>query len=326
MTLVPTTTARVLLSFNAEQDRFLPEGPRNVIVDARPALAWVNIQTSTDATSGDIHLRFWDNGDRCVLPQPARPGFLLPTDVPNTVVVGREKELGVLNLSTGDWQALATIPDANPRTIINDGEVTPDGQAIVFGTKDVRFADTIAHLYLFTFKDRQLTTLKSGQTCSNGKVFVQEDDGLILYDIDTPDRQVMRYRLNVASRQLLPERVAVDLKEIDGFPDGMVGCADDSVIIAMYHPTSAGPGRAHRFSLRTGTRLEEWLLPGSPRVTCPLLVRGENGVQVIFTTATEGMPTALREQCLDAGNLFIAETSLKSVPPEAVIGLSSSGL
>ena len=89
--------------------------------------------------------------------------------------------------------ALATIPDANPRTIINDGEVVPGGRAVVFGTKDVRFADPIAHLYLFTLDDR-LTTLADGQLCSNGKVFARDRR---LYDIDTPRRNVIRYRLDL---------------------------------------------------------------------------------------------------------------------------------
>ena len=92
------------------------------------------------------------------------------------------------------------------------------------------------------------------------------------------------------------------------------GCGDDTVLIAMYHPTSASPGHAYRFSLETGTRIEEWTLPGSPRVTCPLLIEREGKVQVIFTTATEGMSRELRELCPDAGNLFIAETNLKSIP------------
>jgi sugar lactone lactonase YvrE len=312
----------VLFSFDSERDRFLPEGPRNVLVDGQSALAWVNIQTTADATSGDIHLRFWDSGEQRVLPQSARPGFLLPTDVPNVVVVGREKEVGTLNLSTGEWQTLGTIPDEHPRTIINDGEVVLGGEAIVFGTKDVRFEEKIAELYLFTLKDRQVSVLKSGQTCSNGKVVAEEVDRLILYDIDTPDRQVMRYRLDLANRKVIPDRVAVDLTQIDGFPDGMVGCGDDTVIIAMYHPTSSGPGLAHRFSLRTGARIEEWQLPNSPRVTCPLLVQQGSGVNVIFTTATEGMPAELREKCPYAGNLFIANTSLTNAPPEVLVRLA----
>ena len=52
MTRVPATEARALVDFDDERDRFLPEGPRDVAVGARPALAWVNIQTSAEAAGG----------------------------------------------------------------------------------------------------------------------------------------------------------------------------------------------------------------------------------------------------------------------------------
>ena len=78
----------------------------------------------------------------------------------------------------------------------------PGGRAVVFGTKDVRFADPIAHLYLYTLDDNRLTVLADGQICSNGKVFAADDGGLILYDIDTPRKVVARYRLDVAARTL----------------------------------------------------------------------------------------------------------------------------
>src|SRR5262249_1693240 len=152
---------------------------------------------------------------------PARPGFLRPTDRPGVIFVGREKDLGTLDLATGEWQTLATIPDANPRTIINDGTVVPGGDAVVFGTKDLRFAARTAHLSLFTLADRHVTVLAAAQTCSNGKVFARNGDGLILYDIDTPRRVVSRYRFDVRRRTAMADGVAIDLRSIEGFPDGM---------------------------------------------------------------------------------------------------------
>ena len=152
-------TASILFAPPTEADRFLPESPHAVTVACRPALAWVNIQTAEQARVGAVHLWFWDTGEHRVLPQPARPGFIALTDQPGVVLVGREKELGVLDLQTGDWTRLAAIPDDNPRTIINDGAVVPGGSAVVFGTKDVRFKDPIANLYLFTVADRRVSVL-----------------------------------------------------------------------------------------------------------------------------------------------------------------------
>jgi sugar lactone lactonase YvrE len=314
-------SARVLFTPPAEVDRFLPESPHAVTVSGRPALAWVNIQTDSDATSGAVHLRFWDTGEHRVLPQPARPGFIALTDRPGVVLVGREKELGTLDLATGSWRNLATIPDENPRTIINEGAVVPGGSAVVFGTKDTQFKDPIAALYLLTIADRRVSVLASGHVCSNGKVFVHQGLGLTLYDIDTPRRVVTRYRLDLDRRSLTEMGVAVDLRAVDGFPDGMVDAGAGTAIIAMYNPAAALDGRAYRYDLGTGERVGEWLIPGSPRVTCPLLVDKDGGVQLVLTTAVEGMPAEQRRDCPHAGELFIADTALATTPVPQVVQL-----
>jgi sugar lactone lactonase YvrE len=317
-----SAVATVLHAQRSEADRFLPEGPREITLDDRAALAWVNIQTAPDATAGDLHIRFWD-GEHRTYAQPRRPGFLFPTDRADTLFIGREKEVGVLNLVNNAFTPLGAIDDADPRTIINDGEILPGGRAIVFGTKDVRFADPIAHLYLFTVDDRRLTVLADSQTCSNGKVFSRDNDGLILFDIDTPRKNVVRYRLDVAGRRLSDQREVLNVREQPGFPDGMVAADPDSFIIAFYNPEPATHGRAVRFELHSGHAAEEWTTPGSPRVTCPLLVERNGRVHLVLTTATEGMPAAMRQSCPNAGNLFWAETSIASLPPSEFVRLGN---
>src|SRR5437879_5354287 len=150
---IPSHEARVFVRFEDDQDGFLPEGPRSITLGGREALVWVNIQTAPDATRGAIHARFWDDAEEGVWNLPKRPGFVLPTNSPGIVFIGMEKQLGTLNLETNEFRPLATIPDANPRTIINDGEPLPGGKGIVFGTKDVKLLDPTANLYLFALTD-----------------------------------------------------------------------------------------------------------------------------------------------------------------------------
>jgi sugar lactone lactonase YvrE len=316
-----STAARVLFSPPAEDDRYLPEGPKDVVVAGRPALAWVNIQTGPESKAGAVHLRFWDAGERRAVPLTGRPGFMALTEQPGVVLVGRDKELGTLDLATGDWTDLATIPDDNPRTMINDGAAVPGGTAVVFGTKDVQFHDPIAQLYLFTIADRQVTVLADRQTCSNGKVFARDARGLVLYDIDTPRRVVTLYWLDLDRRHLTDGGVAVDLRAVDGFPDGMADCGDGTAVIAMYDPGPGRDGRAYHYDLRTGERLGEWIVPGSPRVTCPLLVERDGAVKLVLTTAVEGMPGDRRGERPHAGDLFIADTGFERVPPPVRVKL-----
>jgi len=319
------STARVFFAPPTEADRFLPESPQAVAVSGRPALAWVNIQTAEQSRSGAVHLRFWDTSEHRVLKQPARPAFISLTDRPGVVLVGREKELGLLNLETGGWTHLAAIPDDNPRTIINDGAVVPGGSAVVFGTKDIQFRDPIAALYLLTVADRRVTELAGRHVCSNGKVFERDSGGLILYDIDTPRRVVRRYRLDLDRRSVADEGIAVDLRAVDGFPDGMVDAGDHTVVIAIYNPGRVRDGRAYHYDLGSGQRLGEWVVPGSPRVTCPLLVEQGGKIQLVLTTAVEGMPDDQRHECPHAGELFIADAGIKELPPSAAIKLSGDG-
>lgn len=324
MGAVPTTEARVLVAPPTEPQRFLPEGPRVVVFRGRRALAWVNIQTAPDSTRGELHVWFPDTADHQVIPVPGRPGFLLPTDRPDTLLLGLTKEVGLFHVPTGDWEQLAAIPDDSPRTIINDGEALPDGRAVVFGTKDVQFADPIGHLYLLTLDDRKLSVLAGGQTCSNGKVFAEDGSELVLYDIDTPRRMVVRYRLDRQFRTLEDQGVAVDLRAVDGFPDGMADCGDGTVVVAFYDPDPRPAGRAGRYRLGSGELVEEWTTPGSPRVTCPLLVE-QDGVKLILTTAVEGMPPEMRAKCPNAGCLFIADTTQTTVPVAEVMRVGEPG-
>ena len=73
-------------------------------------------------------------------------------------------------------------------------------------------------------------------------------------------------------------------------------------------------GRAYRYDLRCGDRLGEWRIPGSPRATCPLLVEQGGRVRLVLTTAVEGMPDDQRRDCPRAGDLFIADTDLSTIP------------
>lgn len=317
---VPKTEARVWVTPDREKDKFLLEGPREVVIDGRPAVSWVNIQTAPDANHGYIHTRFWDTGElrrRWM----GRPGFVLPVASGDFALVGCEKRIKYVHLLAGEDRLLTTVPDENPRTIINDAEIVPGGRAVVFGTKDTQFKEPIAHLYLYTVADNRVTVLADKQLCSNGKVFACDADGLILYDIDTPTRVVTRYRLDVDQRTARADGVAIDLRGEPGFPDGMCDCGDGTVIVAFYDPDPLPAGRAARFRLGTSELIEEWATPGSPRVTCPLLVKRPDGVKLILTTATEGMPADQRERSRNAGCVFIADTRFTTIPTAEVLRL-----
>jgi sugar lactone lactonase YvrE len=292
-------------------DAYLPEGPREVTVGGRPAIAWVNIQTGPDTTTGTVNLYFWQSGERRTLVQPGRPGFLLPTNRPNVVAMGMDNRLGFLDLATNTFEAVAEVPDPHPRTIINDGEIVPGGEAIVFGMKDTAFRDPVAGLYLWTIRDQAVTLLKEGMTCSNGKVITLDGTGYHLFDIDSPKKRVDRYKLDLHERSVKRVGTAVSLSDRIDVPDGMCAAGADEVIVAFYNPARGGDGEAVRFDVRTGKPVGKWKVPGSPRVTCPLMLVRQDGIKLLLTTATEGMPEKYQADSPNAGAMFIADTGLR---------------
>lgn len=309
------TVGEVWFRPTTADDGYLPEGPRAF----GDGVGWVNIQAGGDTDFGHLHTLSWEGSLHRRYELPARPGFWLPTSRTGVVLAGCDKVVGQFDTTSKEWTPLAAIPDTHPRTIINDAEIVPGGRAVVFGTKDVNFADPLAHLYLFTPSDNTITVLAGGQTCSNGKVFA--DGGRTLYDIDTPRKVVTRYRLDLATRSIREDGTALDLRHRDDFPDGMCDAGDGTVIIAFYNPNFAGYGRGVRYRLDTGEVLHEWHTPGSPRVTCPLLVRRPDGVKLILTTAVEGMPADQLADCPNAGCLFVADAVGCHPPLDEVVVL-----
>jgi sugar lactone lactonase YvrE len=80
----------------------------------------------------------------------------------------------------------------------------------------------------------------------------------------------------------------------------------ESVIVAFYNPAHTPDGLAQQIRLRDGEVLFEWVLPGSPRVTCPEFIELEGVPHLLFTTAVEGMSDETRRIAPDAGTMFVA--------------------
>lgn len=296
-----------------EPDRYLPEGPRHIALGGRDAVFWANIQDGPDALEGSLFAYYFDTGEVHRWRPPGRPGFALPAITPGVVLLGMDHAIGTFDLLSSTWTPLATIPDPNPRTMINDAEVTPGG-GVIFGTKDRQFRDPIAALYYFDPLEHRIIELRGGQTCSNGKVFRETPDGgWRLWDIDTPTKAVAAYDWFEHEPRLEPAETVVDLTAEDAFPDGMCDAGDGGLIIGFYNPHRGGTGCAKRYS-NAGEFIEEWETAGSPRVTCPRLMAG----RLILTTATEGMEPEKRATSPNAGCLFAAETTLPAPPQRAV--------
>lgn len=291
--------------------RFLPEGP---IWRGGSTLSWVGIQHGATAETGSLNVFDLTTRRNISLDLPGRPGFAFPTTNPDEYLIGCERHVGVVNRVTGEFRAVSPVVDsAVTGTIINDGTPVPGG--IVFGCKDLKFAERKAGLYLWRYADRQLIQLRADQTCSNGKEVARWRGRDVLLDIDTPTKLVVAYELDVAAGTLSAPETVLDLRSLEAFPDGMVLSPDgQSAIISFYDPRDVPAGETRQYSLETGEWECVWRTPGSPRVTCPALVEWGGAVRLIVTTAVEHMTPEEEARHPQAGSLFIADTPFRSLP------------
>ena len=284
---------------------YLPEGPCQY---GPGHMSWVAIQHGGDSKEGSINVLDLASGENRHYVLPGRPGFAFPTANPSVFLTGFERKVGFFDVESASWVGtFGEVEGEEEGTIINDGTVC--GNGVLFGTKDVAFTDPKAGLYLWLPGMNAATHLRGGQTCSNGKVILSREGGSFLLDIDTPTRVVVEYPFDLENQRLGNPQVVVDLQEVDAYPDGMVITPDQqSVIIAMYNPNDVESGEARQHSLANGELEAVWKVPGSPRVTCPLLAEVAGEVLLFLTTAVEHMSAEEQARHPNAGCLFQAAT------------------
>ena len=291
--------------------RFLPEGPYS-LHDGR--LSWVGIQHGAESVTGSINVLDLQRGTNESFLLPGRPGFAFPTDQPGVFVAGVERTVGVFDTRSGTWNPFIDGVDPNvENTIINDAVVFEGN--LIFGLKELEFQTKKAGLYLWRRRDQRLIQLRNDQICSNGKAVVRNSDGtLTLFDIDSPSKQITRSRLDIETGSVSDCTVVVDLTAEDIFPDGMILTPDhQGLIVALYDPGDPAAGVARQYNISNGALEQIWTCPGSPRVTCPQLMRHLGRVRLVLTTAVEHMPAEQQARHPNAGCLFVGDTEFSDI-------------
>ncbi|MCC6537148.1 MAG: SMP-30/gluconolactonase/LRE family protein [Bryobacterales bacterium] len=307
---IPRFTAQPFFDPRDESLRFLPEGPRVLRHQPRPSLGWVAIQHGADATVGSLNVLDLATRTNVNHSLPGRPGFFAETTRPGVLLVGLERRLVLYDLATRRLEETGAAIPEHPRVIINDGLAVEGG--VIFGAKHLEFNQPIAGLDFYDARRREVVELRAGQTCSNGKMLT----GATLIDIDSSPRTITRYELAPDLRAVLSHSLIVPPAALPAFPDGLRPTPDGrGFVVAFYNPQAVPDGLAWQLDATTGDVLGEWILPGSPRVTCPEFVEWEGSVKLIFTTALEGMADDIRRQAPGAGQLYMAETPFSSLPP-----------
>jgi sugar lactone lactonase YvrE len=265
---VPYRGRQVAFKAVHEAQATLGEGP--IWHGPTNTLFWVDIE------AGRLHAYRAASGDHEAWELGSRVGTVVPTPDGQGAVVALETGLHCLHLPSGGLSLLADPVHAPGDIRYNDGKCAPDGRLWV-GSMALDQRPHAAKLYCVQ-PDGRAEAMLDSVTISNGLAWTAAGD--TLYYIDTPTQQVKAFPY--AEGRIGPARVAVQVPDSLGYPDGMAIDAEGMLWIGMW-----GGWSVTRWDPRTGTLLDRIALP-VPNVTA-CAFGGPNLETMYITTARAGM-------------------------------------
>ena len=234
--------------------------------------------------------RNWKFSDRLTVVLEGQNGKL---------ILGIGRKLARFDLETEELEWLCRVEESLDLHRFNDGKVDEKGR-IWIGTLSTKFTDGAGSLYRI---DQSLEPKKmlSDLTISNGLAWAE--DQTTFYFIDTPTRQIREFDFNSDAGTIAFRRVAVEVPEELGFPDGM--CIDREGMLWVGHYGGFG---VYRWDPSTGELLDKITLPVSNVTSC--CFGGENLDTLLITTAQENLSPEQLEQYPQSGDVFLVKVNV----------------
>jgi len=291
-----SSNADVLFQANA----ILAEGP---IWDERlSCLYWVDIRRcriSRFALATGRQTGVWIT--------PSRVGCIGLTQDAGQLIVGAGAEIAMLDLVTGEWSSLTSLPIATPRHRINDGRVDARGRFWV-GTMidDIHQPDRFIGGALFRV-DPDGTVTQALADCELPNGIGWSPDGKTMYFNDTTTAATWSFDFDVATGTLENRRKLYDHSGGAGFPDGLSVDATGAVWTAQWD------GWNIRRISPEGMLIAEYPMPVRRPTSTSFF--GSALDRIVVTSATVDFASEDFRESPDAGSLFV-------LPAPGVAGLS----
>lgn len=272
----------------------LGEGPSWDAINNR--LLWVDIEGL------QLHIHYPDNGHNEVYNVGERIGAVVPY-LEDEVIVALYTGFHKYQLSTRTLTFISNPEEHLPNNRFNDGKCDPEGRFWA-GTMSLDGSMATGFLYCLDH-DLTVRTVLEGVSTSNGLGW--SVDGAHMYYIDTPTRQVDILDYNQDTGSVSNRRVAFQLPEGAGYPDGMTIDVEGMVWIAEWDG-----GRVGRWNPHTGELLNEIPIPAGHITSC--VFGGEFLDELYITTARTGLSRELLESNPLSGALFRIKPGVKGQP------------
>lgn len=223
---------------------------------------------------------------------PSLIGTVVPYNE-NEAVVALVDGIYKVNLQTEELNLLSDVEANKPENRFNDGKCDPNGNFWV-GSMYFEQSKPNASVYKISEKGETVKMIDS-VTISNGIVWTK--DSKTMYYIDTPTSHIMAYDFDPQTSTISNGRIAINVNEEDGFPDGMTIDENDMLWVGMWN----GDAIAH-FNPLTGELINKIKVPAHNVTSCAF--GGENLDILYITTSSLDMTKEEQEKYPLAGSIF----------------------
>ncbi|MFV0593785.1 MAG: SMP-30/gluconolactonase/LRE family protein [Draconibacterium sp.] len=228
-------------------------------------------------------------------------GTVVPTES-GQVLVALQNGIYTLNPETGSKKLLADPEADKPDNRFNDGKCDPAGRFWA-GTLSLTGEKKAAALYRLD-ADTSVHKMIDGVGTSNGIVW--SADKTHMYYIDTPTRKVMGYDYDNETGDISNPKVAVEIPDGVGSPDGMTIDADRNLWIALWGGSAVGC-----FNPETGELVRKIEVPAKNVTSCAF---GDADLGTLYiTTAREATSNEDLQKFPHAGGVFKIRPGVKGV-------------
>lgn len=266
---------------------------------ARQSLFWIDIH------GRKIHETTLADAATVTRPVESLIGAVAPTS-DGGLVAALQDGIHRVDLATGRTTLLARPDGHDPQVVrFNDAKCDPRGR-LWAGTMALDEAGERGALYCFT-ADGTSRRVREGVAISNGLAW--SPDQRTLYYIDSPRRNVQAFDYDPGTGNLSRPRIAIDLAQQPGFPDGCTIDLEGNLWIAHWAGWCVSRWDPVRARLLDTVRV-----PVGQVTTCTF--GGPNLDMLFITTAGVRLSEAERARQPEAGFVFAASVGARGAPAE----------
>ena len=236
-----------------------------------------------------------------VLSTASRIGTVVPF-LENEALIALEDGVHKMNLQTGESRLFTNMKSELVASRLNDGKCDPAGRFWV-GSMHLQQEKGKANLYTITSENILQKKIDS-VTISNGIVWTS--DKKTMYYIDTPTSTIKGFDYNNETGEISNGKIAVQIPESLGFPDGMTIDDENMLWVAMWNGNAV-----LRYNPKTGKIISKITVPAHNITSCAF--GGENLETLYITSARVDMTVEELKQFPLSGAVFKVKPGIKGV-------------